>query len=81
MSKERVAMKTRIHEWLLIDQSRGKRSTRLSLQIRYGVQVRDGGKWKHCHRNGKPLIFSTRGRAEREIAALARKTKAAKRKG
>lgn len=64
------AMKTRIHEWLLVGGSKGKRSYRLKLEIRYGVQVRDGGKWKHCHRNGKPLIFKTRARAEKERASI-----------
>lgn len=59
-------MKTRIHEWL--DTKR--------LAPMFGIQVYAGG-WKHAHRDGKPLIYRTRERAERErtkLRALASQT-------
>ena len=63
-------MKTRIHKWLYLDSKRGPRRTRFTCVVRYGVQVHAGGEWKHAHRNGKPLIFQTKERAEKERGRL-----------
>jgi hypothetical protein len=59
-------MRTRIHEWMLVN----TKGQRMRFEVRYGVQVKDGRTWKHCHRDGKPLIFTTRARAEKERAKL-----------
>ena len=30
-----------------------------TMEVKYGIQVRHGGKWMPCAENGKPLMFDT----------------------
>jgi len=53
-------MRTRLHLWLDAERT----------AVMYGIQVFEGGAWKHAHRSGKPLIFEKRAQAEAERAKL-----------
>ena len=59
-------MRTRIHQWLSIN-PRG-RGTRI--EVRYGIQVYHRHIWMHAHRNGNPLIYKTKERAEAQRKVL-----------
>lgn len=59
-------MRTRIHKWLDMRQRNSNKTVRITAAIKYGVQVYHRGKWMHTHRNGKPCIYPTMERAEKE---------------
>lgn len=58
-------MKYRVSQWLDTSDLNAK-----SVPIRYGVQAKEDGVWKHCHRDGDPLIFKTTNEAKACIAEL-----------
>lgn len=62
-------MKFRAHDWFDME----------AFEPRYGIQARpDNSGWKHCAREGKPLLFKSREARDAEIDRLEQKAQGRK---
>lgn len=63
-------MRTRLNKWLDITTKVGKRTTRVTTRVLYGVDVHVMGRWHHAHKDGEPMIFNTEHEAQAARAEL-----------
>jgi hypothetical protein len=63
-------VRTRLTQWLERKERPGKRTTRITLRVLYGVAVLYGGKWHQCSAGTKPFLTPTLKRAEAMRAKL-----------